>query len=69
MATTMRYIHPEDETTRQAMQRARESVERRATEAVERARIAMQEAQQGRDNFRDSADTTIESVDSGRRVN
>jgi len=30
MATTMRYIHPEDEPTRQAMQRARDSVDRRA---------------------------------------
>jgi len=47
MATTMRYIHPEDEATRQAMQRARESVDRRAKEAVERARRAVEESQGG----------------------
>jgi integrase len=47
MATTMRYIHPEDEPTRQAMQRARDSVDRRAKEAVERARRAMMIATMG----------------------
>lgn len=52
MATTMRYIHPEDETTRQAMQRARDSVDHRAKEAVERARRAQEEVQRG-DGFKD----------------
>ena len=52
MATTMLYVHPEDEPTRQAMQRARDSVDRRAKEAVERARRAVEESQ-GRDSFRD----------------
>ena len=43
MATATRYIHPEDATTRQAMQRARDSVDRAAKEAVERARRALEE--------------------------
>jgi hypothetical protein len=68
MATTMRYIHPEDETTRQAMQRARNSVDRRAKEAVERARCALAEAQ-GRDDFRDSAENALKATDSEGRVN
>lgn len=68
MATTMRYVHPEDETTRQAMQRARDSVDRRANEAVERARLALEEAQV-RDDFRDSAKSACESMGSEGRVN
>jgi integrase len=68
MSTTMRYIHPEDEATRQAMQRARDSVDRRAKEAVERARHALEEVQ-GRDGFRDSAENASKSSDSQGRVN
>jgi integrase len=68
MATTMRYIHPEDETTRQAMQRARDSVDRRAEEAVERARRAMEQAE-GRDEIRDSASNGLDSQHSEGRVN
>lgn len=68
MATTMRYIHPEDETTRQAMQRARDSVDHRAKEAVERARRAVEEAQ-GRDDSRDTAEDTLGECDSQGRVN
>lgn len=68
MATTMRYIHPEDENTRQAMQRARDAVHRRAQEALERARQAMEEAQ-GRDKIRDSAGKGLDWSKSDRRVN
>ena len=68
MATTMRYIHPEDEATRQAMQRARDSVDRRANEAVERARRALEEAK-GRDDSRDSAASDPKASNSERRVN
>jgi hypothetical protein len=66
LATTMRYIHPEDETTRQAMQPARDSVDRRAKEAVERARRAVEEFQ-GRDSFRDSGECTPGSGSSNER--
>jgi integrase len=68
MATTMRYIHPEDETTRQAMQRARDSVDRRAKEAVERARQGLEQAQ-SRDDFRDRAESALTSCESEGRVN
>lgn len=68
MATTMRYIHPEEETTRKAMQRARKQVDRRAQEAVERARRAMEGAKD-RDEIRDSADSESPAGGSKRRVN
>lgn len=68
MATTMRYIHPEAETTREAMQRARDSVDRRAKEAVERARRALNETQ-GRDSLGDSGETAAEPNSSNGRVN
>ena len=68
MATTMRYIHPEDETTRQAMERARKDVDRRAQEAVERARRAMEEAK-GRDEIRDSTETETGAGVSRKKVN
>jgi hypothetical protein len=54
MATTMRHIHPEDETTGQAMQRARTEVDRRAQDAVERARRALEQCE-GEDEIGDSA--------------
>jgi len=59
MATTKRYIHPEDETTRQAMQRARDAVDIRAQEALERARKAVLDAQ-SRDGIRDTATVGLE---------
>jgi hypothetical protein len=68
MATTMRYIHPEDETTRQAMQRARDAADRRAEDAVERARRAREEAQ-SRDSFRDTPENELKSTDSEGRIN
>ena len=54
MATTMRHIHPEDETTGQAMQRARTEVDRRAQDAVEQARRALEQCE-GEDEIGDSA--------------
>ena len=53
MSTTMRYIHPEDEPTRQAMQRARDAVERRAkdAEAVQQARRALLDEAKSRDKI------------------
>ena len=69
MATTMRYIHPEDDTTRQAMQRARDAVDRRrVNEAVERARLALEKSQ-GRDKIRDIENQVADSGDSLRRIN
>ena len=69
MATTMRYIHPEDDTTRQAMQRARDAVDRRrVNEAVGRARLALEKSQ-GRDKIRDSENEVADSRDSLRRIN
>jgi integrase len=68
MATTMRYIHPEDEPTRQAMQRARDSVDRRAKEAVELARRALEE-EQGKDSSRDRDENTLGPGNSDGRVN
>ena len=50
MSTTMRYVHPEDETTRQAMQRGIRWSGGLTKEAVERARAAL-EATQGMDDF------------------
>ncbi len=68
MATTMRYIHPEDDTTRQAMQRARDAVDRRVNEAVERARLALEKSE-GRDKIRDIENQVADSGDSLRRIN
>ena len=64
MATTKRYIHPEDEATRQAMQRARDAVDLRAQEALDRARKATEGAQS-----RDSAGDDLESICSEGRPN
>jgi hypothetical protein len=66
MATTMRYIHPEEETTRQAMQRVRESVDRRAKEAVGRARCALEK---DGDGIKDSAANPGEPQNPQGRVN
>jgi site-specific recombinase XerD len=68
MATTKRYIHPEDETTRQAMQRARDAVDLRAQEAVNRARKAMEGPQNG-DRIGDSANLDVGSSHAEERVN
>jgi hypothetical protein len=62
MATTMRYIHPEEDTTRRAMLRARDAVDRRAQEALETARQAIQDAK-GRDRIEDSP---VSSLKTGR---
>ena len=64
----MRYIHPEDEATREAMQRARNSVDRKAREAVERARLTLKGAR-GRDDLRDSAENALKGVNRKGRVN
>ena len=71
MSTTMRYIHPEEETTRQAMQRARDAVDRRAKDAevVQLARRASRDDPQSRDKARDIGRSGTESVHSDLRVN
>jgi len=50
------------------MQRVRDSVDRRAKEAVERAHGALEEAR-SRDDFRDTTENTLKSRDSKERVN
>ena len=71
MSTTMRYIHPEDETTRQAMQRARDALERRAkdAEAVQHARRAALEEAQSRDKIGDIGPNGPPSIHADLRVN
>ena len=68
MATTKRYIHPEDETTRKAMQRARAAVDLRAQEALDHARKALEGAQTG-DRIRDTPQNDLESIRTDGRVN
>ena len=68
MSTTMRYIHPEDETTRKAMQRARDAVDLRAKEAIDQARRAIEDSK-NRDNFGDSAGSPSKLNNSTKRVN
>jgi hypothetical protein len=68
MATTMRYIHPEEDTTRRAMQRARDAVDRRTQEALLTARKAIQEAN-GRDRIEDSPVSGLKSGRAEGRVN
>jgi integrase len=67
MATTKRYIHPEQESTRLAMQRARDAVDRRAEEALERARQCIQDARD-RDKNQDTDLGGFWEADLNRRV-
>jgi site-specific recombinase XerD len=58
MATTKRYIHPQDAPTQEAMKRAREATQRRAEGTLQQARKFI-EVSQGGDNSGDNAETGL----------
>lgn len=68
MATTTRYVHPEDETTQEAMKRAREFADRRAQEALDGARKVIVPSE-NRDKFRDTSPQGPHGSSASKEIN